>query len=277
MTLEQERPAATDQELPTDVVSGRLVLVGGIPFVATTITSAAQEVVRSVMLGGRPEGSLRLANAYSVAQAATDRDYRALLTGPGWNLPDGVPVATIIRAKTRHGDEPAGQVRGPSFMRAVVEEGSSVGVRHFLLGGTDQELAGLAAALRTENPQVVVAGTYAPPFGPPSEKMYREATALITAARPHIVWVSLGTPKQDFVARELTRRAGVLAVGIGAAFGFLAGTLPEAPVALRRLGLEWLFRLCCEPRRLWRRYLFGNVRFIAAVLRAELIPRRGRR
>jgi N-acetylglucosaminyldiphosphoundecaprenol N-acetyl-beta-D-mannosaminyltransferase len=212
---------------------------------------------------------VRFANAYTIALSASDPAYRSLLLGPGVNLPDGVPVGLLVGLKGRHGVR-AGQVRGPSFFRRVLDEGRVTGLRHYLLGATPAGLQALSSTIGREFPGAILTGVWAPPFGSMDEALLQDAAGRIAAAAPDVVWVALGTPKQDFFCAELTRRSGVTTVGIGAAFDFVAGTVPEAPVLLRRLGLEWLYRLISEPRRLWRRYLFGNVRFLVEVVRGEL-------
>jgi N-acetylglucosaminyldiphosphoundecaprenol N-acetyl-beta-D-mannosaminyltransferase len=105
----------------------------------------------------------------------------------------------------------------------------------------------------------------------PDEKA--EQDRAITEADPDIVWIGLGTPKQDFEAARLARATGRCCIGVGAAFDFAAGAKREAPAALRRFGLEWAFRLATEPGRLWRRYVLGNPRFLLLLFRAW---RRGR-
>jgi N-acetylglucosaminyldiphosphoundecaprenol N-acetyl-beta-D-mannosaminyltransferase len=113
-----------------------------------------------------------------------------------------------------------------------------------------------------------VAGTYAPPFRPLTDNEARDTAALINAAHPHIVWVGLGTPKQDeWVGRFRPLLDAPVLIAVGAAFDFHAGTVRQAPRWMMSMGLEWFFRLLREPRRLWRRYLVGNPRFVALVLR----------
>jgi N-acetylglucosaminyldiphosphoundecaprenol N-acetyl-beta-D-mannosaminyltransferase len=114
-------------------------------------------------------------------------------------------------------------------------------------------------------PGLRIAGTYAPPFGPIEDEWLSELVSAIDRSDASIVWVAMGTPKQDWVSDHLARRTSRLVVGVGAAFDFAAGNRAEAPQILQMLALEWLFRLLTEPKRLWRRYLFGNIRFLWAV------------
>jgi N-acetylglucosaminyldiphosphoundecaprenol N-acetyl-beta-D-mannosaminyltransferase len=238
--------------------------VGSVPFSTLTFDEACSYLATPAQPGGAQ--AVRLANAWCVALAGTDDAYRSVLCGPGLNLPDGTPVSWVLRWRTRHQARRAEQVRGPSLFNAVLDADSSV-TRHFFLGGTPDTLGRLLDAVGEQFPQAQVAGAVAPPFGPLTRQGLDEWADDIAVTGATIVWVGLGTPKQDFASVYLAERLGVHCVGVGAAFDFLAGTQAEAPRWIRRLALEWLFRLACEPRRLWRRYVFGNVRFLAAVVR----------
>jgi N-acetylglucosaminyldiphosphoundecaprenol N-acetyl-beta-D-mannosaminyltransferase len=141
------------------------------------------------------------------------------------------------------------------------------GVRHFFLGGSTKVLQDLEAEVERRFPQAVVAGRMSPPFRDPSPEELTDWAAIIVQSRAHIVWVGLGTPRQDGVVAALVGKTGAVLVAVGAAFDFLSGNKREAPRALRRTGLEWIFRLATEPRRLWRRYLFGNAQFVGQALR----------
>jgi N-acetylglucosaminyldiphosphoundecaprenol N-acetyl-beta-D-mannosaminyltransferase len=242
------------------------VRLAGIPLQVTSLRLAAQEFVDG--LADRAPEAVRFVNAYSVALASRDAAYRAVLQGPGRNFPDGTPVARFVRGRAGLSRE-WGQVRGPSFFRLVLDLGRERSVRHFLLGGTPDSLADLRAAIEATTPGAHVVGSWAPPFGPVTDDLVAEAADRIRAVAPDVVWVAIGTPKQDHLAARLAHAAGVTAVGVGAAFDFLSGRVPEAPRLVQHLGLEWLFRLASEPRRLWRRYLFGNLTFLGEVLRTE--------
>jgi N-acetylglucosaminyldiphosphoundecaprenol N-acetyl-beta-D-mannosaminyltransferase len=248
------------------------IAVGDVPFTATTFDGAVAAFVQEAAAGRLGAFPVRLANAWCVALAAQDSGYRDLLNGPGTNLPDGTPVAWVMRAKGRAEGITADRVRGPSFFEEALDAGRVVGLRHFLLGGTPESLDVLRERIEARFPGIEIVGGWAPPFAPLSEAFHEEAARRVAMTDAQVVWVGLGTPKQDYAAAELARRLSIPAVGVGAAFDFLAGTAVEAPRFVQRSGLEWLFRLATEPRRLWRRYLIGNAQFAAAVLRAELEP-----
>jgi len=205
---------------------------------------------------------VHFANAYTIALADLNPDYRSLLR-EGLVFPDGKPISWFSKL-FRH-SPPLQQVRGPQFFLDCIGEGRSAGVRHFLLGSTPETLDRLQIQLLKRFPGAKIVGTLSPSFGVRTLEELAADDRLIHEALPDVVWVALGTPKQDFEARRLARNLEIVAVAVGAAFDFAAGTVPEAPRWVRTAGFEWLFRLLTEPRRLWRRYIFGNTRFLIAM------------
>jgi N-acetylglucosaminyldiphosphoundecaprenol N-acetyl-beta-D-mannosaminyltransferase len=151
------------------------------------------------------------------------------------------------------------RVRGTDFFRnfVLLDDGKN---RHFLLGGTDEELLKLKVKMKESNPKIVVVGTFAPSFSDKPD--ITEFETVIRESDANIIWVSLGSPKQDYVASYLSTSLGKRVVAVGAAFDFYTSRKMEAPVSWQNVGLEWLYRLKTEPRRLWRRYLLGNSYFI---------------
>ncbi|GAA5193163.1 hypothetical protein GCM10023346_17170 [Arthrobacter gyeryongensis] len=145
--------------------------------------------------------------------------------------------------------------------------GRNSNVKHFLLGSTNDTLRKLNEELTSRYPGIEIVGQLSPPFRDQSPSELAAQDKFISDSEAQIVWVGLGTPKQDFEVLRLANRLPVVAVAVGAAFDFVAGTKKEAPVWIRKIGFEWLFRLLSEPRRLWRRYLFGNFEFLRATLR----------
>lgn len=245
----------------------QFALVAGIPFEVTTLDDAVEAVLASLKHSNETVMTMRFANAYSVAEATRDASYRTLLSDVGTNFPDGTPVSWYMRRALRlrnaGGTVPVCRpVRGPSFFELLLDRGRKHDLRHFLLGASESTLELLQGSIADKFPGAVIAGSYSPPFGPLDEDFYQRSAEVIEPCYPDIVWVALGAPKQDFASTELSRRLGVTTAGVGAAFDFLAGTVSEAPEWMRHSGLEWTYRLLSEPRRLWKRYLFGNTRFI---------------
>ena len=239
------------------------VEVGGIPFTRTSFNDAVKLVI-DVAVDGRPV-AIRLANAYCVASASKDRSYAELLSSSGINFPDGQPVVWAMRLN-RTSRTLCERVRGPSLFRSTIDLGRAHSVRHFFLGTTPATLLDLQARIALEYPGTAVAGSFAPPFGELTPEFYSTVVAEILATDAQIVWVALGSPKQDFAAEIITQLTSIPCVGVGAAFDFLAGTQDEAPTLVQRSGFEWMYRLIKELRRLWRRYIFGNIRFLAVVV-----------
>lgn len=239
--------------------------VGGVDFTVATLDSAVDRLLTDAVDEQRSGGwSVRLANAYSVVVADQDPDYAQVLNGHGATYADGAPIEWIMKRRRVSG---AGRVRGPSFFKETLRRGQTQGVRHFFLGTTEETLAALVAQVSHEFPAAKIAGQWAPPFGPVDDDFVAAAQARIGDTDPHIIWVALGTPKQDFAAQRLAQATGALCVGVGAAFDFVAQTKAEAPEWVQRAGMEWLFRLASEPRRLAHRYVVGNTQFLRIAAR----------
>ncbi|MDT0234226.1 WecB/TagA/CpsF family glycosyltransferase [Curtobacterium sp. BRB10] len=237
--------------------------LGGLPIVAATPAEAASAVIQAAQSDSATGAAVHLVNAYSIALAQSDGVFRDSLSGDAYNFPDGKPLSWVTRLSKHR----LWQVRGPQFFHDVMDQGRESRVRHFLLGGSEELLVRLQRNLEARHPGVVIAGAYSPPFRPMSPGEIIAQDELIRDARADIVWVGLGTPKQDLEVRRLATSLTVVACAVGAAFDFTAGTKREAPRWMTTLGVEWVFRLLSEPKRLWRRYLIGNFVFIAAVIR----------
>jgi len=152
-------------------------------------------------------------------------------------------------------------------MLALCEHSVSAGYCHFFYGGAAGVPEQLAAMLQKRFPGLQVVGTYSPPFRSLTPKEDEQIVRMINEAEPDIVWVGLSTPKQErWMAEHVGRLVAPVLIGVGAAFDFLSGRKRQAPRWMQRAGLEWLFRLLSEPRRLWRRYLVNNPLFIILVL-----------
>ena len=227
-------------------------------------------------LAGAAEAGVRqgvhLCNAYTLSLAARDPAFRTSLQHPdAINLPDGTPVSWYSRLSTRR--KSRGPVRGPSLMKAAL---ARPGLRHFLLGGSPQVLDDLRRAIARDFPQADVVGFHSPAFRDATDEDLEEFSDRIRASGAQVVWVGLGTPRQDVTIARLLPRTEAVLVGVGAAFDFLSGHKSEAPAVMHGTGLEWLHRLATEPRRMWRRYLIGNTVFVVHAAR-QLLGSRGAR
>ena len=250
--------------LPAQVI--REVLCARVPIRVCTPGDAVDEVLRLAVPPRRRGADVHLCNAYTLSLADQDREYRAMLQSSTMNLADGKSVAWVNRLD-RTVERTADRVRGNDLFLDVVDRGRRMGVRHYLLGSTPEVIDQLKTNLLARFPDAEIVGSEAPPFRPLTDEERGAQLTRIEEAGADVVWVGLGTPKQDVAALELARDAGVVAIAIGAAFDFIAGNKAEAPIWMQTSGLEWMHRLASEPRRLWRRYLFGNSRFVYAALR----------
>lgn len=197
---------------------------------------------------------------HSIMECYDDPEVRAIYNRAGLVTPDGMPVVWLAQ---RLGYPHVRRVYGPDLMLAVCAHAAAQGYRHYFYGGAEGVAAELARILQTRFPGLAVAGALSPPFRALSPEEDEAISAQIRDARPHIVWVGLGAPKQErWMAAHVGKVGAPVLIGVGAAFDFLTGRKPQAPRWMQRSGLEWLFRLASEPRRLFRRYLSANSRFI---------------
>jgi N-acetylglucosaminyldiphosphoundecaprenol N-acetyl-beta-D-mannosaminyltransferase len=201
------------------------------------------------------------ANVHGVMEAWRDPTLRRIYNRAGLSLADGMPLVWVGRWRGHRGVR---RVYGPDLMLALAASAATAGHRCYLYGGAPGVADALAAALGARFPGLRIVGTDAPPFRPLTAEEDDAVMRRINAARPDVVWVGLGCPRQErWMAAHRERLDAAVLVGVGAAFDFHAGRVPQAPRWLMRLGLEWLFRLLQEPRRLWRRYLLYNPLFVA--------------
>lgn len=236
----------------------------GIPFCALE-ADAATDFVVDLAKKDNDGASIHFLNAYSVALAETDPNFRDCVSSADYNFPDGKPISVLSRlSKPR-----LHQVRGPGLFENVMDRGRQVGLKHYLLGSTPDTLRRLQDSLETRFPGVEIAGAYSPPFRPMSDAEVDSQDDAIRTSGADIVWVGLGTPKQDFETARLAS-VGITAAAVGAAFDFSAGTKALSPAWMSALGLEWLHRLMSEPRRLWKRYLWGNSVFLMSAVKHGL-------
>ena len=218
------------------------------------------------LIAGQARGAVHLCNAYTLSLASRDPSLVAQLNRGSLNVADGKPVVWIARhLGYKHMTR---RVYGPELMERSLSSGIVSGTRHYLYGSTPAVLASLSTEIQRRWPEALVVGAESPSFGGMSESDIESAAQRFETAEADLVWVGLGTPKQDVIAAQLAQKSDLTFVAIGAAFDFIAGTKRQAPRMMREHGLEWLFRLASEPRRLWKRYLLGNAIFLFAVVRS---------
>lgn len=210
--------------------------------------------------GQKHRGYISTCTVHGVGEARRDPEYRRLLNASWLTTPDGMPLVWLAH---RAGHQKVTRVYGPDLMLAVCDAGRASGLRHFFYGGDPGVAAALQVSLENRFPGLQVVGTHCPPYRPLTEQEFSAFQQQVAACRPDVIWVGLGTPKQDrFMAATWKQLDAGVMIGVGAAFDFLSGRKKQAPRWMQRSGLEWLFRLGQEPGRLAYRYLVYNPLFL---------------
>ena len=221
-----------------------------------------QDAVRRAQqcIDRRGKGYICVTGVHGIMEARRDVGFRAILNRALLCTPDGMPTVWVGRLQ---GHRRMRRVYGPDFMLEMCRLSVAPGYRHFLYGGNRGVGELLKRRLESLAPGINIVGTCTPPFRPLSSEEEDQLIQTVAAVDPDIIWVGLSTPKQEqFMARMIDRLDTRLMVGVGAAFDIHAGLLAEAPAWMKTCGLQWLHRLLKEPRRLWKRYLSNNPRFL---------------
>ena len=244
--------------------------VGTISFDSLTL-SAAIELICTWGLNPAPRGrAVHFANAYNIALASKDASYLDLIDSGDLVCSDGTPV--VWAGRWLHGHQPGewDRVYGPDVFEGVLAAGQGSVIRHYLLGGSEETLDKLVKRIGHDWPGSIIVGAESPPYRSASAQELAERDRRILESGATLVWVGLGTPKQDYEVRRLADSIPVTALAVGAAFDFLAGTVKQAPAWMQSSGLEWAYRFSKEPRRLAGRYFWGNPIFLREVGRQRL-------
>ncbi|MGI8624595.1 MAG: WecB/TagA/CpsF family glycosyltransferase [Solirubrobacteraceae bacterium] len=231
----------------------------GIPLALTDYEKTLDWI--DATIAHRRQGYICVAAVHTVMACQEDADLREAVLQADFTVPDGQP---LVWAMNMLGHDLPSRVYGPELMERACERAARTGVRMYLYGGRNQgALVQLALNLRRRFPGLQIVGGYSPPYRELSEEEETAAVAEINRSRADVVWVGIGAPKQEKWMLHIREHldAPVL-LGVGAAFDFHAGLVPQAPAWMQRFGLEWVFRLVQEPRRLWRRYARYNPLFV---------------
>ncbi len=199
-------------------------------------------------------------SVHGIMTAHDDPEMAKILNEADIATPDGMPVVWALRS---FGAKNQQRVYGPTLMLGICAAAAESGMRVFLYGGHAAALPVLEARLRKQFPGLAIAGSYSPPFRALTPHEDEQVIGMIRDSRADLVFVGIGTPKQEkWMYGHRRRLPGVTLIGVGAAFDFHAGRTSQAPGWMQGSGLEWLFRLVAEPRRLWKRYLLVTPRFL---------------
>ena len=252
----------------TDVVEPSSPYVLGMRVDPTCYEKAS----RTILEWARAKSSryVCVANVYNAMTAHDSSEFLRVTNGADLVTPDGMPLVWCLKA---FGHSQASRVYGPDLTRAVIAKAALSGISVGFYGGTPETVQLLLPAIQSQYPGLRVAYISSPPFRPLTPREDEEAVQEINHSGVGILFVGLGTPKQDYWMAAHKGRIQSVMVGVGAAFDFLAGTKPQAPRWMMRIGMEWFFRLATEPRRLWKRYLKHNPRFIV-LFAAQLLRER---
>jgi len=241
-----------------------------VPVHAVQIPDAISQI--KAWIGSGVKGRyVAVTGMHGIAESRRDDNLRCALHSADLVVPDGMPLVWLGR---RHGHTLKRRVYGPELMETFCRQTGAT-YRHFFYGGANGTADRLASSLR-QRYCIVVAGTYCPPFRTLNEKEQRQFVSRIEESSPDILWVGLSTPKQEKWMYENRDTLNVpVMLGVGAAFDINSGTTSQAPVWMRENGLEWLFRLTTDPKRLWRRYLISIPKAAVLVLMeiAGILPR----
>lgn len=249
----------------------RTVSVIGLPVAATTYAGAIKWIKAAALKADRAY-AVEAANTHVAALARHDISFGEVMAKFDFITPDGMPLVWSVNRKLPEAEKLTDRVYGPTLMLKTIEatQGEPE-LKHFLFGGRQSTLDKLQKRFATAYPGTAIAGAYSPPFGEWPEDEFDRICDKIRESGANLVWVGLGCPKQErWIAKHLEELPPAVYFGIGAAFAFHAGEVKQAPALIQRYGVEWLYRLCKEPRRLFKRYFTYNSLFLWYKLRDAL-------
>jgi N-acetylglucosaminyldiphosphoundecaprenol N-acetyl-beta-D-mannosaminyltransferase len=267
MTLSRPLPSGlhrSSQPAQPAPVAPSAVCVLGVPLSLTDYADTMEWMDASI--AHREKGYVCVAATHTIMVCNEDPELREAVLNASLTLPDGQPLVWAMNAL---GGDLEQRVYGPELMARYCARAAETGTRMYLYGGRNQgALVQLALNLRQRFPGVKIVGGYSPPYRDLSEEEEDAIVAEMNHSRADVVWIGVGAPKQEkWMAAMRERLDAPVLVGVGAAFDFHAGLVPQAPMWMQSSGLEWTFRLAHEPRRLWRRYARYNPRFVASFAR----------
>ncbi len=206
-----------------------------------------------------------VSNVHTTVMSYEDAEYKKIQNSAALALPDGKPLSVVCR---KRGFSGADRVTGPDLMREIFECSEQYGYRHYFYGSTPETLKLLKEKVE-ERYHLTIVGLESPPFRKLTEEEDKAVVERINEARADFVWVGLGAPKQERWMYEHKGRVDSLMIGVGAGFDYFAGNIKRAPIWMQKCSLEWLYRLMQDPKRLFKRYLVTNTKFLWLTARGK--------
>lgn len=199
-------------------------------------------------------------NVHTIVVSVLDKKYKEVINNSFLSLPDGKPLSLVAKLK---GEKNIDRIFGPTFFEKTLEWGQTDGIKHYFFGSSKEILERMNKVIKDRFPTALISGSFSPPYREFTSEENELFINQMNESRADIFWIGLGAPKQEMWMYENYKKLdhGVM-IGIGAGFDYLAGNTKHAPVWMKKLALEWLYRLIQEPRRLWKRYLVTNTLFI---------------
>jgi N-acetylglucosaminyldiphosphoundecaprenol N-acetyl-beta-D-mannosaminyltransferase len=205
-----------------------------------------------------------VSNVHTTVMSYENESYRQIQNNAAMALPDGAPLSGYCRLR---GIKYARRVTGPDLMLEMFKISANKGYRHFFYGSRPETLDDMKKNILEKYPNMTIVGMYSPPFRELTKEEDDEIVDIINNANPDFIWVGLGAPKQEiWMSRHKGKFKGVM-IGVGAGFDYFAGYIKRAPKIMQVLYLEWLYRLMQDPKRLWKRYVTTNVRFVQYIIK----------
>lgn len=200
-----------------------------------------------------------VSNVHTTVMSYEDECYRDIQNSGFMALPDGKPLSVVSK---KRGFSKAERVTGPDLMEEIFKISEERGYKHYFYGSTKETLNRLDKKLKEKYPKMKIVGMYSPPFRKLTEEENKEIEENLNKINPDFIWVGLGAPKQEIWMSEHKNKVNGLMIGVGAGFDYHAENISRAPKWMQRMSLEWLYRLCQDPKRLFKRYFKTNLKFI---------------
>jgi len=244
----------------------------GVKLYTTNYSDAASKIVAWAVAG--ESRRVYAANVHMLMEAYDSQEFCDLVNSADLVTPDGLPLVWALRNKGYHDQQ---RVYGPTLMLELLNAAAAKGIKVGFIGSTKEVLSKLIKRMEKNFPDLVVSASIAPPFRSLNKEEDKQIIEQIQKSGVRILFVGLGCPKQEYWIASHYNKVQAVMIGVGAAFAFHAGVVHQAPEWIQNMGLEWLFRLSQEPKRLWKRYIYTNPRFVYLLSRELVKEKYGKR